>query len=226
MGCPLALMWFVFVHLQYRFQKLHANHHALLVDSVNCDRNWQFDLFSTWPQHVLQKVAEESRSMEYRNDLVIDYNLLQTDMLHVVIKGRCQVLRLLDLTKSKKWMKSRRNQKKLCNCEFPEVNSTPYSHHGAHSRMSGISNMTAGLDERRIPRTFSQPHAPPKAELVQPRLVKSAQCRTATQNAENAIKKMKQASYPCSAQKNRDRSAVSKVESDQSKVGVGVFFEP
>ncbi len=49
----------------------------------------EFDLFSTWSHHVLQKVAEESRSMEYRNDLVIDNNLLQTDMVHVVIKVFC-----------------------------------------------------------------------------------------------------------------------------------------
>ena len=119
-------------------------------------------------------------------------------------------------------MKLRRNQKKLCNYEFPEINSTPYSHHGAHLRLSGLSNMIAGLDERRIPRTFSQPHAPPKAEHVQPRLVKSAQCCTATQNPENAIKKMKRASYPSSAQENRERSPVS--ESDQRKVGVGVFL--
>lgn len=37
---------------------------------------------------MLQKVAEESRSMEYRNDAVIDNNLLQSDMIYVVIKVR------------------------------------------------------------------------------------------------------------------------------------------
>lgn len=33
----------------------------------------------------MQKVAEESRSIEYRNDTVIDNNLLQTDMVYVLI---------------------------------------------------------------------------------------------------------------------------------------------
>lgn len=44
-----------------------------------------FELFSSWPQSVMQKVAEESRSIEYRNDTVIDNNLLQTDMVYVLI---------------------------------------------------------------------------------------------------------------------------------------------
>jgi hypothetical protein len=46
----------------------------------------EYDIFSTWSQDVLQKVAEESRSMEFGNNVVIDNNLLQTDMLHVVIE--------------------------------------------------------------------------------------------------------------------------------------------
>ena len=44
-----------------------------------------FELFSSWPQSVMHKVAEESRSIEYRNDTVIDNNLLQTDMVYVLI---------------------------------------------------------------------------------------------------------------------------------------------
>lgn len=44
-----------------------------------------FELFSSWPQSVMQQVAEESRSIEYRNDTVIDNNLLQTDMVYVLI---------------------------------------------------------------------------------------------------------------------------------------------
>jgi hypothetical protein len=124
-------------------------------------------------------------------------------------------------------MKLRRNQKKLCNFEFPEVSSTPYSCYGAHSRfseISNISNMTAGDNEKSIPRTFSQPHAQSTTEHVKPRLVKSAECCTTTQIQGNVTKKKKRASYPCSAQETRDRSAVSKTESDQKKIGVGVFL--
>jgi hypothetical protein len=122
-------------------------------------------------------------------------------------------------------MKLRRNQKKLCNFEFPEVYSTPYSCYGAHSRfseISNISNMTAEDNEKSIPRTFSQPHAQSTTEHVKPRLVKSAECCTTTQMRGNVTKK--RASYPCSAQETRDRSAVSKTESDQKKIGVGVFL--
>ena len=134
------------------------------------------------------------------------------------------MLRLLDLTQSQKWVKLRRKQKKLCHSEFPETDSTSYSRQGAYSRLSAISN-TTGCTERRIPRTFSQPQTLSKAqERVQLRLVKSAHCCTVTR--ENFVKELKRASYPSSTQESRERSAISKIESKQTKIdtGVGVFL--
>ena len=130
------------------------------------------------------------------------------------------MLRLLDLTQSKKWVSLRRKQKKLCNSEFPETNSARYSRQSAHSHLSKISNMT-GFSEVRIPRTFSQPQAPLTRNHIQPRLVKSAGCCTVTQRQGNAVKGLKRASFPCSSRERRDRSAL---ESQQSGVGVGVFL--
>lgn len=137
------------------------------------------------------------------------------------------MFRLLDLTHSKKWMRLRRNQKKLCHTEFPETSSnTPFSRQGAFSRASSISNQTAGCKERRIARTFSQPHPPHNTGHIKPRLVKSAQVGALTQKRESvATSELKKAVSHCSSQESRSKSAFSRVESElHTKLGVGVFL--
>lgn len=98
--------------------------------------------------------------------------------------------------------------------------STQNSRRGAFSRLSEIS-ATTGYNESTIRRTVSQPQPPPTARQVPPRLVRSAHCYTVTQNDVN---KLKRASYPCSLPESCNGSAIPKVESEQSKVGVGVFL--
>ena len=117
----------------------------------------------------------------------------------------------------------RRNQKRLCHLEFPETTSTVYSRQGAFSRLSGMSN-TTGFNENWIRRTRSQPQPPPTTERVQPRLVKSAHCSTVTQRRESDVQKLKRAPYPNSLPESRNRSPISTIESEQKKVGVGVFL--
>lgn len=128
------------------------------------------------------------------------------------------MLRLLDLTQRKKYIRLRRSQKTLFHTEFPETNSTSYSRQGAYSRPSALSNTTG--HESRIPRAFSHLQPTPTTELVQPRLVKSEHC-CVTRRQENSGKLLKRASYPCSSY---DRNCYSKMESEQTKVGVGVFL--
>ena len=100
--------------------------------------------------------------------------------------------------------------------------STQNSRRGAFSRLSEISS-TTGYNESSIRRTVSQPQPPPTRQ-VPPRLVRSAHCYTVTQRRENDVNKLKRASYPCSLPESCNGSAIPKVESEQSKVGVGVFL--
>lgn len=65
----------------------------------------EHQVFSTWPEDIINKVAVESRLQDYNSDEVIVRDSSDFHWIVFIIKGQCDVLRLLDLSKCKNYIK-------------------------------------------------------------------------------------------------------------------------